>query len=114
MSDTKPAPIKIPVLPPFAITVNGEQVIVDSSTFSLREHRTRRRELTRISIEEDLVVEATDVVAASIWTVLRRADPTLTIEDVYDAVTLGEARDAIDSPVNPDDPSVGASTDPEA
>jgi hypothetical protein len=84
---------QLSVLPPFTVKVNGDEVLVDSRTFTMKEHRLRRRELTRISVEDDLVPDDADITAASIWIVLRRTDPDLALDDVLDSLNFGDMAD---------------------
>jgi hypothetical protein len=84
---------QLSVLPPFTVKVNGDELLVDSRTFTMKEHRLRRRELTRISVEDDLVPDDADIMAASIWVVLRRSDPDLTFDDVLNSLSFGDMAD---------------------
>lgn len=99
---------QLPVLPAFTVRVDDVDIVVDSRTFTMREHRLRRRELTRISVEDDLVPDDADVVAASIWVVLRRTDPDLAFDDVLESLEYGAMVDR--APVDVD----AEASDPEA
>jgi hypothetical protein len=94
------------VLPAFTVIVNGDELLVDSRTFTMKEHRLRRRELTRISVEDDLVPDDADIVATSIWIVLRRSDPDLAFDDVLDSLNFGAMvdRQPAGDDVRSDDP----------
>lgn len=97
---------QLPVLPPFTVRVDGEDLLVDSRTFTMKEHRLRRRELTRISVEDDLQPDDADVIAVSVWVVLRRTQPGLPLDDVLEALSYGDLVDR--------QPVTGEGSDPEA
>ena len=67
---------------PFRVTVNGDTVEVDQRTYTLAERRASRVALHAQSNDDDLAPDEPDAVAALVWTVLRRADKELTLEDV--------------------------------
>lgn len=101
---------QIPVVPPFRVRVNGDEVVVDHRTFTLAERRASRRALIDIATTDDLVPDFADELAALVWIVLRRSDPDLTIGDVFESIDLGDVadREAIDGEADED------GTDPEA
>lgn len=75
---------------PFRVVVNGEIVEVDQRTFTLAERRASRVALLAQSNDDDLAPDETDALAALVWTVLRRGDKTLTLEDVFASLTVGD------------------------
>ena len=96
---------------PFRVTVNGDTVEVDQRTFTLAERRASRVALLAQSNDDDLAPDETDAVAALVWTVLRRSDKELTLEDVCASLTVGDLASA--EPVKADDQS-NQDDDPEA
>ena len=79
---------------PFRVTVNGDTVEVDQRTFTLAERRASRVALLAQSNDDDLAPDETDAVAALVWVVLRRADESLTLEDVCASLTVGDLASA--------------------
>jgi hypothetical protein len=75
---------------PFRVTVNGDTVEVDQRTFTLAERRASRAALLAQSNGDHLAPDETDAVAALVWTVLRRSDETLTLDDVCASLTVGD------------------------
>ena len=96
---------------PFRVTVNGDTVEVDQRTFTLAERRASRVALLAQSNDDDLAPDETDAIAALVWTVLRRADKELTLEDVCASLTVGDLASA--ETINADDLS-NQDDDPEA
>jgi len=96
---------------PFRVTVNGDTVEVDQRTFTLAERRASRVALLAQSNDDDLAPDETDAIAALVWTVLRRSDKELTLEEVCASLTVGDLAAAetieVDDLTNRDD-------DPEA
>lgn len=79
---------------PFRVTVNGDTVEVDQRTFTLAERRASRVALLAQSNDDDLAPDETDAIAALVWTVLRRSDESLTLEDVCASLTVGDLASA--------------------
>lgn len=79
---------------PFRVTVNGDTVEVDQRTFTLAERRASRVALLAQSNDDDLAPDETDAIAALVWTVLRRGDESLTLEDVCASLTVGDLANA--------------------
>lgn len=79
---------------PFRVTVNGDTVEVDQRTFTLAERRASRVALLAQSNDDDLAPDETDAIAALVWTVLRRSDESLTLEDVCASLTVGDLANA--------------------
>lgn len=79
---------------PFRVTVNGDTVEVDQRTFTLAERRASRVALLAQSNDDDLAPDETDAIAALVWTVLRRSDNELTLEDVCASLTVGDLASA--------------------
>lgn len=75
---------------PFRVTVNGDTVEVDQRTFTLAERRASRVALLAQSNGDDLAPDETDAIAALVWTVLRRSDKELTLDDVCGSLTVGD------------------------
>lgn len=75
---------------PFRVVVNGEAVEVDQRTFTLAERRASRVALLAQSNDDDLAPDETDAIAALVWTVLRRSDKDLTLDDVCASLTVGD------------------------
>ena len=96
---------------PFRVTVNGDTVEVDQRTFTLAERRASRVALLAQSSDDDLAPDETDAIAALVWTVLRRSDKELTLDDVCASLTVGDLAGA--EPVKADDQS-NQDDDPEA
>ena len=101
---------KVLAVPAFEVKVNGRELAVDHSTFTLAERRLSRVGLLELAQGDDLAPDEADVLASLVWVTLRRENPDLTIAEVYDSLTLGELRDG--SPID-DDAEVDES-DPEA
>jgi hypothetical protein len=75
---------------PFRVTVNGDSVEVDQRTFTLAERRASRVALLAQSNGDDLAPDETDAIAALVWTVLRRSDKELTLDEVCESLTVGD------------------------
>ena len=72
-----------------AIEVNGEKITVDVRSMSMRERSVLRAALAQLPVEPDEV----DWTVGAVWIAMRRNDPTLTFDDVLDAVTVGDVLD---------------------
>lgn len=94
---------------PFEVAVDGVAVVVDHRTFTLAERRASRAALLDLSGGDQVAADEVDALAALVWTVLRRSDPTLTLVAVCESITLGdlaEARPVSDDVDKDDDPEV--------
>lgn len=91
MPEEKPKtqPSKIGVLDPFRAIVDGEEVLVDHRTFTMRERRESRVALAKLTAEDGLLADEGDVMAALLWVVLRRSSPELTFAEIVDSLELG-------------------------
>ena len=86
--------------PPLAIEVNGERVVIDNSTMTIRERQTLRAALAQLPVEADQM----DWTAGAVWIALRRQNPDLTFDEVLDSVTIGDVLDVERVEADPTDP----------
>lgn len=100
-----PAAEKKVKLVPVEVEVNGQRLVVDPRTFTVREEYLRRRTLEEL----DLPATGNFLAAASVWIMLRRERPELTLDEVVDSLTLGAIEDSkalrVDEDGSADDPS---------
>jgi len=97
---------KIGVLAPFKAKVNGEEILVDHATFTMRERRASRLALLGL-MDDGLGNDEADTMAALLWVVLHRNDDTITFDEVYDSLDLGvlaEAEQNADTSADDADP----------
>jgi hypothetical protein len=99
----------IPTVDPFKVNANGSEVVVDQRTFTLAERRASRAALVAMSSDDDIMADEVDALAALTWIVLRRANPALTLDDVFSSMTVadlaaGETVEAADLTDRDDDP----------
>ena len=73
------------------VTVNGVTHVIDARTFTIRENYARKRVLQDNDLPTD---DNLLTAAASVWVVLRREDPDVTLDSVLDAMTVGDWLDA--------------------
>jgi len=79
--------------PLVTIMVNGAPVTVDQGTLTMRERQQVRAEmhkLTKAGCDPDEL----DNLAGVIWVVMRRDDPSLTFDDVCDALDMDDLMSA--------------------
>lgn len=72
-----------------AIELNGERLTIDNTVMTLRERAMLRAELAKLPVEADQM----DWTAGAVWIALRRTDPTVTFDDVYDSLTIADIGD---------------------
>jgi hypothetical protein len=68
------------------LKVNGEVVVIDPRTLTGRERQKMKRAIAAIDYEPD----DADALYITIWIVMSRTDPNLTLDEVLDAVTIGD------------------------
>lgn len=79
-----------------AYEVNGERVVVDVRAMTMRERSELRHALSTLPVEADEV----DWQVGAVWIALRRKDSSITFDEVFDSMTLGEMLDR--EPVDPE------------
>jgi hypothetical protein len=83
------------------IVVNGETVIVDPNTLTMRERQQIKSALAKL----DYPADDMDALVATIWAVMRRSDPRLTFDDVCGSITTADLNAIETSSTNKDDDS---------
>jgi len=68
------------------ITVNGEVLTIDPTAMSLRERQHMRAELAKLEVDADWM----DQIAGQVWVAMRRTEPTITFEEVLDALDVND------------------------
>ena len=86
----------------FEVTVNGTPYAVDVNRLTLREKAAISAELRKLKLDP---TDPELMNAGAIWSFVRRDDPTLTLDDVLDGVSLGDMA-AIDDGEVDEDPEV--------
>lgn len=71
------------------IELNGERLVIDNASMTLRERQVLRAELAKLPAEADSM----DWTAGAVWIALRRTDPSVTFDDVCDSLTIGDIGD---------------------
>lgn len=72
------------------IKVNGEPVVIDQRTLTMRERQQIKAELHKL----DYPADDMDALMGAIWVVMRRSDPTLKYAEVCESITVGDLTDA--------------------
>lgn len=96
--------MRLGVLPAFTAKVNGEDVRVDHRTFTMRERRQSRMVLLE-NLNDGLVIDEGDTMAALLWVVLNRGDEAVGFDEIFDTLELGALADAEADALDTDDPS---------
>lgn len=68
------------------IKVNGEPVLVDQRTLTMRERQQVKAEMHKLGYPPDDM----DALMGAIWVVMRRSDPTLKYLDVCESITVAD------------------------
>lgn len=82
-----------------AVEVNGERLVIDPQAMTLRERQVMRAEQAKLTNPDYM-----DAVAGQVWIAMRRADPTLTFDEVYDSLTVADVNGLEQVESEPDDP----------
>ena len=75
----------------FSVEVNGRVYEIDIRHITFAERRQIRVELAKLEGDSD----GFDFTAGLIWTFVRRNDPDITLAQIMDAVTIGQAMTAV-------------------
>jgi hypothetical protein len=86
--------------PSISIRVNGVEVVIDPMTLTLREQQQVKGALAKL----DYPADENDMLAATIWVIMRRQDTSLTFDDVCGAITLADIAAAAPTTSDPSDP----------
>lgn len=71
-----------------AVEINGERLVIDNRAMTIRERQLVRHELAAITNPDRM-----DWIAGAVWIARRRTDPTVTYDDVCEALTIGDIDD---------------------
>eukprot|EP00752_Nemacystus_decipiens_P016644 g14884.t1 len=82
-----------------SIRVNDEQVLIDPRSLTFAERKMVKREAAKIDDADEM-----DTMALTVWVVLRRDDPELTPDEVFESLTFGDMVDADVASPEIDDP----------
>jgi hypothetical protein len=82
----------------FSVDVNGRVYEIDPRHITFGERRRIRVELAKLEGESD----GFDFTAGLIWTFVRRVEPDITLEQIMDSVTLGEAVESVIDDADPE------------
>jgi hypothetical protein len=82
-----------------AVEVNGERLVIDPAAMTLRDRQAMRAELAKLTDADYM-----DAVAGQVWIAMRRTDPTLTFDEVYDSLTVADVNGLETVDPEPDDP----------
>lgn len=72
------------------IKVNGEAVLIDQRTLTMRERQQVKGELHKL----DYPADEMDMLMGAIWIVMRRSDPTLKYVEVCESITVQDLSEA--------------------
>lgn len=77
-----------------AVNVNGVRVVIDQATITHAERRQVRAALAKMFAGTGVEPDGTDALIGSIWVVMRRTDPDLTLDAVSEAITFADIEQA--------------------
>jgi len=72
------------------IKVNGDPVVIDQRTLTMRERQQIKAELHKL----DYPADDMDALMGAVWIVMRRSDPTLKYVEVCESITVGDLSEA--------------------